>query len=218
MMRHSIRRRDAQRGVSLIIAIIILGAMMLSGIAMFRKLSAASMIAGNLTFTNSAIAAADNGQEQARNWLLGRSGAQLFNAFPGYFPAHCYDDSGDVPSETNCSAGGNATPSAFDPTTFDWSNLSILVTDTDGDGNDDMDAAGNSVRYVIHRMCDRVGSLDVAGQSCVLALSTGGGSGGHAAVTYGSQQLTTTMRPYYRITTRVQGPRNAMAYTQVTMF
>ena len=218
MSARSFTGRRAQQGVSLIIAIIILGAMMLSGVAMFRKLAASAMISGNLTFTNSAIAGADSGQEVARDWLMNQTGSALFAACPGYFPAHCYNDQTDVASATNCNA--SATPSRFDPFTYDWegTNQSILVTDTDGDGDDDLDAAGNSVRYVVHRLCDRIGSIDASGQSCVLALQTGGGSGGHGTITYGTQQLSTTMRPYYRITTRVRGPRNAVAFTQTTKF
>ena len=203
-------RARSQRGVSLIIAIIILGAMMLSGIAMFRKLSASAMIAGNLTFTNSAIAGADGGQEGARAWLMGQTGGGLFGGAPGYFAAHCYDKQEDEPNGRNCNA--TATPSAFDPFAFDWTgaNNSILVTANDG--------AGTEVRTVTHRLCDIAGSIDIAGQNCVLALQTNAGSGGHANVSYGTQQLNTTMKPYYRITTRVLGPRNAVAYTQVTMF
>lgn len=202
------RRRQA--GVSLIIAIIILGAMMLSGIAMFRKLSAGAVIAGNLTFTNSGIVASDFAAESARAWLLGNSGAQLYTGAAGYFPAHCYADQTDEPSSRNC--GTSATPSEFNPATFDWTgiNQSVLVTADDG--------AGNEVRSVIHRLCDVAGSLDVVGQNCVLALQTGAGSGGHGTVTYGTQQLGITMKPYYRITTRVRGPRNSIVYTQVTMF
>ncbi len=205
------RMRRRQRGVTLIIAMIILGAMMLSGIAMFRKLSASAMISGNLAFTNSAIAGADFGAESARAWLMLQSGRQLFTGAQfarGYFPAHCYTLPADEVASRNC--GTSATPADFDPTTFDWTNQATVVTTNDG--------AGNDVRYVVHRLCNVVGSLDTAGQSCVLALQTNAGSGGHGTVTYGTQQLSTTMRPYYRVTTRVRGPRNATVYTQITMF
>jgi type IV pilus assembly protein PilX len=202
--------RYSQRGVSLIIAIIILGAMMLSGIAMFRKLSASAVIVGNLSSTNSAIASADRGAENARTWLITQGTASLYTSSAGYFSAHCYMSAADEAFRPNCNV--TTTPSAFDPFAFDWTgaNQSTLVTSNDG--------AGNEIRTVTHRLCDTSGSLDVANQSCVLALTTGAGSGGRSTVGYGGQQLSTSMKPYYRITTRVAGPRNAVVYTQVTMF
>ena len=208
-MDHVGRRR--QQGVSLIIALIILGAMMLTGVAMFRKLSAASLITGNLTFTNSAIAAADGGQEAGRAWLMGQTGNGLFKPavhIPGYFPAHCYVNKANEAGDVKCTTA--ATPPVFDPRTFEWDDADNSVPSTD--------AAGNSIRYVVHRLCDVAGSVDDSGQNCVVAMKTGVGSGGHGTVTYGTQQLQSTKSPYYRITTRVQGPRNAVAYTQVTMF
>jgi type IV pilus assembly protein PilX len=203
--------RRRQQGVSLIIAIIILGAMMMSGIAMFRKLSASAIISGNLAFTTSAIAASDTAAEDSRALLrdpIQLTATQREYGAPGYFPAHCHNEQTDLVAAVVC---GN-TP--FDPTTFSWEgqNNSRLVTANDG--------AGNEVRYVIHRLCAVSGSLGEGGQLCNESRSTGGGSGsggGGATIVYGGLALGGVRAPHYRITTRVRGPRNALVYTQVTL-
>lgn len=195
-----------QRGVALVIALIMLTAMMMAGIALFRKISAGAMIAGNLTFTSSAISAAEQGSEGGRTWLTSQTGAGLYGAAAGYFPATCYTNNTHITTDVNCS---NAGAPVFDPTTFDWTTFSTLATGNDG--------AGNEIRYVVHRLCRMTGELDKIGQECVVA-QTNTGSGGKSGVTYGTQALSSIMKPYYRITTRVRGPRNSLAYTQVTMY
>ncbi|MDK9701876.1 MAG: hypothetical protein OEL20_01965 [Sulfuritalea sp.] len=195
-----------QKGVALIIALVMLTAMMMAGIALFRKISAGSMIAGNLTFTSSAISAAEQGSEAGRAWLMLQSGAGLYGTAPGYFPASCYTNNTHATTQVSCNAAGAP---VFDPTTFDWASSSNLAATDDG--------AGNEIRYVVHRLCRMVGELDKIGQECVTA-QVAGGSGGKMNVTYGTQALVATMKPYYRVTTRVRGPRNSLAYTQITMY
>lgn len=196
-----------QRGVALIIALVMLTAMMMAGIALFRKISAGSMIAGNLTFTSSAISAAEQGSEAGRSWLMLQTAGGLYGAAPGYFPASCYTNNTHVTTDVSCNAAGAP---VFDPTTFDWSSSSTLATTDDG--------AGNEIRYVVHRLCRMTGELDKIGQECVTAQIASAGSGGKMNVSYGTQALTSTMKPYYRVTTRVRGPRNSLAYTQITMY
>jgi Tfp pilus assembly protein PilX len=195
-----------QRGVALIIALIMLTAMMMAGIALFRKITAGSMIAGNLTFTSSAISAAEQGSEAGRTWLTSQTGAGLYGTAVGYFPATCYTNDTHIATDVNCNNPGAPT---FDPSTFDWTSFSTLATANDG--------AGNEIRYVVHRLCRMTGELDKIGQECVVS-QVNTGSGGKSSVTYGTQALSSIMKPYYRITTRVRGPRNSLAYTQVTMY
>jgi len=196
-----------QRGVALIIALIMLTAMMMAGIALFRKISAGAMIAGNLTFTSSAISAAEQGSESGRTWLTSQTGAGLYGAAAGYFPASCYSNDTHITTDVNCN---NAGAPVFDPVTFDWTTFSTLVVTDDG--------AGNEIRYVVHRLCRMTGELDKIGQECVVSQVNTGGSSGKSTVTYGTQALSSILKPYYRITTRVRGPRNSLAYTQVTMY
>ena len=92
-----------QRGVALILSLIMLTAMMMAGIALFRKISAGSMIAGNLTFTSSAISAAEQGSETGRTWLTMQTAAGLYGAAAGYFPATCYTNDTHIATDVDCS-------------------------------------------------------------------------------------------------------------------
>ena len=70
------------------------------------------------------------------------------------------------------------------------------------------DAAGNTVSYVIHRLCDAAGPP----QSVNCAKSPAGSAGGSQSA--GGLGGLTNNQVYYRITTRIAGPRNTVAYIQ----
>jgi Tfp pilus assembly protein PilX len=223
MMRSSGRPpaiRRAQRGVVLLISLVLLIALTLGGIALFRQVTTGVLIASNLTFKNAALVASDRGVEAARNWLV-TSGANLQQASlaNGYFPGWCNTT---VDASNNPDADGNGVvddckasppPSEFNPATYNWAN-SVLVTNDDGNGN--------AIRYVIHRLCRIPGSLNYTNpnsvpQECVtLGSSTTGGTKG--SVAYGGGALTNTMQPYFRITTQAIGPKNTIAYSQAIMY
>jgi Tfp pilus assembly protein PilX len=216
------RPRQRQHGVVLLIALIMLIALTLSGIALFRQVGAGVLIANNLTFRNAAVIASDRGVEAARNWLV-TSGANLQQASVanGYYPAWCnvsVDASGRPDADANgitddCSPVGAAPPSEFNPLGYNWAN-SVLATSDDG--------SGNAVRYVIHRLCKIPGSLSFTNsegvtQECVLIGSTTTG-GTKGAVSYGGGALANTIQPYFRVTTQTTGPKNTVAYSQVIMY
>ena len=100
----------------------------------------------------------------------------------------------------------------FNPLTYAWdANTSAAgpVIEAIAD-----DGTGNRVRYVIHRLCANVGPLQ--GNNCVLAMdgqTLGAGGGGAGS----SQIAPAPPSSYYRVTTRVDGPRNTVSYTQVVM-
>ncbi|HLB44195.1 MAG TPA: hypothetical protein VJK49_02320, partial [Candidatus Limnocylindrales bacterium] len=73
----------AQRGVVLFIALIVLVAMSLAGVALIRSVDTGSVIAGNIAFRQTAMHVGDNGIEAARTWLLGQSSSDLYNDTPG---------------------------------------------------------------------------------------------------------------------------------------
>ena len=212
--------RRAQHGIVLLIALILLIALTLGGIALFRQVGTGVLIASNLTFKNGALVASDRGIEAARNWLV-TSGANLQQASVAnaYYPGWCNIS---VAASNLPDADGNGItddckasppPSTFDPFTYNWTN-SVLATADDGNGN--------AIRYVIHRLCRIPGSLnftntDGVPQECVtLGTSTAGGAKG--AVSYGGGSLTNTIQPYFRITTQTTGPRSTVVYSQIIMY
>jgi Tfp pilus assembly protein PilX len=183
-----------QQGIVLIVAIIAILVMTFAVLAMLRSSSGSLGIAGNLAFKKNATAAGDLAVEAARSWLITQTSISLAsNQAPGYF------------------ATGMAN---FDPTTYAWSAGTNAIEATADDG------AGNRVLYVIHRLCSVVGSFNLPNQTCVRpsslnsagagsAIGSGGGGGGVMYV---------VPRPYFRVTTRIEGPRNTLSYVQVIMY
>ena len=179
-----------QRGVVLFIALIVLVAMTLAGIAMFRQIGAGVIIAGNIAFKENATSVGDLGIEAARGWLVGSGSAALqVDQAPGYV------------STWNL---------AFNPVTHTWTSANSTLVSAD-------DGTGNEVRYVIHRLCASAGSVNDPLQSCVTvgSAAAGGSKGGGA---YGVLPLSNTTAPYFRVTVRVLGPRNTVSYVQSIMY
>jgi Tfp pilus assembly protein PilX len=95
----------------------------------------------------------------------------------------------------------------FDPKTFNWPAQAVLV------GTDSVD---NAVYYVVHRMCKDSGkSIDATDCTKVTALSVGSTKGGAA---YGSAALTGSSLPYFRITSKIVGPKNTVSYIQAFVY
>lgn len=214
--RHRAFPAGRQRGVVLLLALIMLVAMTLAGIVLYRQIGTGLIIARNLSFKRTAAVAADRGIESARTWLVGQSSSTLEqgSAANGYFPAWCNTtlNASNVPDANNDGTpddcGAIPAPSEFDPVTYNWTNA-VQATANDG--------AGNEVRYVIHRLCETPGGLNASGQQCVTIGSAGAGAS-RTAATYGTQALSNTSQPYFRVTSRVLGPTNTVVYTQVILY
>jgi len=188
-----------QRGIILIVTMIILVAMTLASIAMIRSVDTATMIAGNVAFKQSASNSGDSGVEAAILWLNANS-ASLENNRPadGY-----YATSGDAADLT-----GNKTPTeAHDD--LNW----IEAGEARNLGKD---TAGNDISYVIHRMCTAEGSLN--GATCSTDQTAQGGSSMGAGRQMLNYQKGTwpgvANRGYYRITVRVAGPKKSVSFVQ----
>jgi type IV pilus assembly protein PilX len=191
--------RRIQRGAVLFIALIVLVAMSLAGLALMRGVDTGTLIASNLAFKQGATSAGDFGIEQARSWLLTNSGPNLYNDQPAIAGGTGYwstwqsgvDLIGDDPAKPD----------------FDWSTAVNTGTD----------AAGNQVSYVIQRMCKDPG--DPGSNTCVsstVSTSTSPSSKGAAQV--GSIAFASQTSAFYRITVRVAGPRNTVSYVQAMVF
>jgi type IV pilus assembly protein PilX len=77
MLKNRPQTLSAQRGVIMIIALIVLVAMTLGGIAMVRSVYTTNLIAGNLAFRESAVSSGDTGVEAAVAFLLDPAGCDL---------------------------------------------------------------------------------------------------------------------------------------------
>ena len=185
--------RAHQKGVVLLIALIVLVAMTLAGIALVRSVDTGNVIAGNLAFQQAASSAGDAGIETAINWLENNnSGVTLHssNTAVGY-----------VAFVQNPAANQN------------WDNYWTTVLVPGGLVRTlAADSGGNVVAYSIQRLCNATGDPVNTGTGCAQAQSGGTTSGnskgaGVVALLYNSQV-------YYRITSRIVGPRNTVSYVQ----
>lgn len=206
-----------EQGVVLFIALIVLVAMSLAGIALMRSVDTNVLIAGNLAFRQNATMAADSAIEDARQLLAANTGTgvtTLNNDQPPLAQA------GGIPNPpwpssaywANWQQGIDLTGNTPNPADdFDWSTARNMGTD----------AGGNAVAYVIHRLCDVAGDPAAAAVSCIKS-STGGGAGSsdqgtRGVVSYGGAALPGVSSIFYRVTIRVQGPRNTLSYVQAVL-
>ncbi len=206
---------EFQRGITLIIALIVLVAMSLAGIALVRSVDTGVMVAGNLAFRQGATVAGDAGIEAARTWLMGNNSALLENDVPGsgYYATQQFtketpinDPNNDVDLTGNLTANDTSND-------VDWENKGIgiaspmcLATDT----------AGNTTCYIIHRMCNAVGPLDASKCSTRQSIKTGSSLGAlRQMVTYQEGKWPDfANQAYYRVTVRIAGPRNNISFIQ----
>ena len=197
----------AQKGVVLFIALIILVAMSLAGIALLRGVDTGTLIAGNLAFRQNTMFVGDIGVEAARVWLQANAGTlnndQTGNAYYATWGA-------------TTDLLGNDTDTATTP--FDWGTQSKEVTAAPF-----TPPSGYRVYYVIHRLCETTGdpSTDPAvAAKCMKSSGTGGSTstGSKGAAGYGAYALSSPVASVYRITVEVRGPRNARSYIQATVF
>lgn len=195
--------RKAQRGVILFVALIVLVAMSLTGIALIRSVDTNVLVAGNLAFRQGATAAADWGIESARSYLkttINANKAALDNDSPAAAYFATWQSGLDL-------VGTTTSP-------FDWTTAgpSQLVG---------TDSAGNEVRYVLHRMCEASGASTAAGSNCVKAAGAGGATGTEGStkgtVSYSTLALPASTVVYYRVTVRVLGPRNTLSFVQAML-
>jgi Tfp pilus assembly protein PilX len=179
----------------LYIALVVMVVMMLAGVAVLRSVGAGQGVAGNLAFKQNATSAGDRGVVAALAYLRPAAAAS-------------------APSAATLAADQSAagyfaswTP-AFDPANFAWDTDPAVVEATANDGT------GNRVRYVIHRLCRSPGALE--GNVCVevhdaSTLEVAGGGASSSGI------APPPPPPYFRVTTRVDGPRNTVSYTQIIM-
>ncbi len=195
--------RTRQQGVVLFIALIVLVAMSLAGIAMMRSVGTGAMIANNLAFKQSATMSGDMGIEAARTWLINNGGSTLYVSNPAVTGGSAYYDNWGIPDPQF----------AEDPTksSYDWSTAVTVGTD----------AAGNTVSYVIQRLCQLDGNPSGANCMQVSGAAGGGGASGggtKGAAIYGGYALTVPANAVYRITVQIKGPRNTVSYVQATVY
>jgi Tfp pilus assembly protein PilX len=184
----------------LITALIVLLAMTLAALGIVRSTFTSTRIAGNLAFQQAATQSADVGIEAAIAWLeTNRGGTRLHNHI---------DISGGEPvgyfARREDPAAGQSWQTYWDTVITASARVNLLPADD----------AGNQVSWVVHRLCNAAGD-PVSGAGCESTPElTGSESGSRGS---GVVWLMTASQRYYRITARVNGPRNTVSFVQVVV-
>lgn len=211
------RSAATQRGTSLFITLIALVLLTFAGVALLRSVDTGTLISGNLGFQEAALASGDAGTEAAITWLSANAaGTTLFQDVK---PSGYYATSSD-----NCDLSG----SSLAGTTND-----INWTGTDPGAGCAMDArimpagtagvpTGYTVAFVINRICNAPGDSNnaladdgVTPMVCALYESPATSDAStHVGAVYPGGPFVGIPQTYYRITTRISGPRNTVRFVQ----
>lgn len=188
-------RRGTEQGVVLIVTLIMLVAMTLAGIALIRSVHTTTLIAGNLAMQQSALASGTVGTETAVNWLT----TQL--------------QSSGLSLDANILTQGYSAQRRIPPAGMSWEAYWTNTLAAQGVVTLPTDAAGNSVQYVIDRMCNGSGQAsDTTGSGCAISVvippSTNSGKGVNA----GNPKVSSYV--FYRVIARIQGPRSTTSFIE----
>lgn len=177
-----------QRGVVLVISLIILVALSLAGLALVRSTDTANVISGNMAFRAAAVQAVDVGVEDA---FLSIAGATGYALAPETGVANKYYP------QIQDATGPDGVPDGLPDIT--WSSVAG-ATPTDG----------NTVRWVAERMCS---GLTTTRELILANCSTAPGNP-NSSQKPGLQPTNQNFAVAYRVTVRVEGPRNTVAMAQ----
>ncbi|MGA7749296.1 MAG: hypothetical protein WCA63_04045 [Gallionella sp.] len=227
-----------QRGVVLFFTLIALVVMSLAAVALIRAVDTSTMIGGNLAFKQAGTSSGDGGIEAAIAWLS-TAQATMQSAGQNVYTntTHVFNVTGGASGFTNAAGGfcclnvgyySNADPT-MNLTGMTWNNSnSALVTDASGNS---VDSSGNTVRYVIQRMCRTPNELPNQTEQptytppktgCLFssaALDNNGMAIPYATdVCQGSGCPTGGQTALMRITAQVTGPKNTVAYIQAIAY
>jgi Tfp pilus assembly protein PilX len=146
-----------QRGVVLFVALIVLVAMTLTGIAIMRSVDTGNLVAGNAAFKQSTKHTADYGIDDAYQWLRNNRTTGKLN--------------GDDPTEAYYAVASDPDDWSADAV---WADAKVVADD----------GSGNRVSYIIHRLCDAGG--DWQGATCA-RLKLEGTTAGNSMGFFGAQ-------------------------------
>lgn len=206
-----------QRGVVLILTLIMLVTMTLAAIALVRSVDTGNVVAGNMAFKQGVTHSGDDGTEAAIAFLraivpaTGNGFAVDVAAEQDALPHVGYYAS--VPNTDT-----DMTGSSHDPTRplVDWGYNNCNGASTAGCFEPTPRVAngvGNSVSYIIQRLCSIPGAINAANNNCVSYSSSSNKSPNKGAIDYAhNRRFAITPVAYYHITSRITGPRNTVSY------
>lgn len=197
-------------GAGLVVALVMLIVMSMSALALVRAVSTGILVAGNFAFRQAAVMAAEAGSEAAIVWLTARAALpDLYSDQPdqGYYASlpDGLDISGSAPTGAKVAVDWDK----------DTCNSRSDVTCVSASPETTKDDAGQVIQYIMHRLCRSPGSPQDSANSCLLYRESSQVSPKKGQFSYGaSSRFKVDSAVYYRITTRVRGPRNTVVFVQ----
>lgn len=207
--RFELARATKQRGVVLFFTLIALLAMSLAAVALIRSVDTSTMIAGNLAFKQSATASGDAGIDAAVTWMAGIEAANnAINVLND--PGHPFNVTDLATRPGYHSSADPALDLTADAT---WDDVNNVLVGTDG--------SGNTVRYLIQRMC-RNANQAVQNADCLFSGALEDSSGQAIPlpqeVCDGDGCPVAGQTPQIRITSRATGPKSTVSYVQAFVY
>lgn len=200
-----------QRGVALFFALVCLVAIMLAAVVLVRSVDTSTMIAGNLAFQQSATVSGDAGTESAITWLAGIETADAaLNVLNN--PAHRFNvDNAALGYYASLDPARSLTASSG--TRFLWDNTDSVPLAAD--------SSGNTVRYVIQRMC-RTSGVAVQNANCLFSGAAQDNNKQNIPlpqeICKGAGCPVAGQTPQIRITSKITGPKNTLSYVQAFVY
>ncbi len=205
--------RKKQRGVVLFVALIVMVAMAMAAIALVRSVGTANLVAGNQAFKQSALNATDLGIAAA----MARFDTSVVGAALNTESATHSD------SAASCYLSSTFRPNQLDtrgipklllaPTTVQTPFTAAFdTTYTIANNCQFTNANGEIVRYIIDRQCDATTAGSAPTNATCNVVSTSTPARTDDDLHTGSETV-----PLYRVTVRVDGPRNTISYAQVVL-
>jgi type IV pilus assembly protein PilX len=191
----------------LFIALVALVVMSLAAVALIRSVDTNTLIGGNLSFKQAATTSADAGIEAAIVQLTGMRDAPANNAkSPIKDTAHTFNITNLAVRPGYHSSADPALNLTADATWNEVNNISLA-----------QDASGNTVRYIIQRMC-RIPNVIIPSANCLFSAAAEDKDGKEIPlppnICIGGGCPASGETPYMRVTVRVEGPKNAISYVQ----
>ncbi|GAA0705512.1 hypothetical protein [Dokdonella soli] len=176
-----------QRGmIAMIIAIIVLVSTLLAVIGLLRSVDTSNLIAGTMSFRQGVVQEAENAYAAAKTNIPSGSAANSDSTAVGYYAS--LQTTGTTRTDL---------PAALVDTPL--GGITMPATSS----------TGNTVRYIIERLCRAPGVVDK--KNCLLpkAIATGGTNDETMGVFAQPRPAAA-----YRLTVRVDGPKNTLAFVQ----
>ena len=192
---HLAERADTgarQHGIALLVALVVLAALGLVAVALIRSVDTTTSVVGNLGSRQTSLLTANRAVEEAV--------AALFEAPYAVLDKDADDVGHNYYASIQPGEGRNGVPRMLQ-NLADYPAAARTIADD----------AGNTIRYVIERVCNAAGDAIPARCDTTEAAPVVGTTTGETS------RVELPRTPLYRLTIRVDGPRNTVSFAQAML-